>query len=1079
MDIDLNNWDNILLIGDPVILFMLKKKDELVSLNSNKDLFPIEFCLYGVNAKTRINKIKSLIVHIENKYNCKSTLVIKSDRIECIINNPYCCFVIHTKVYKDSDDILDSQAIDCRCVGYNGTTILSNQRFDNAILHQKNTNNDHITTEDYIRILYYKEFGFKFQIDPLVQTLSTFDITKLKNQTIGYIYKNNMKFFDVLNTLIKYYKTLKLENVPSILLEYENSRIYYYYTKIDDSTLYYNGEYDYLITSDDINSIDLYLTKSDKIYHENVNNNMIFQDNNEVILNDDNINNILSDNVQIINNNGFDLAGRSPLYISLLYRSVKSSLYLYDDEDTTLDVYHNMNSVHVLCKEGLTDFIDLPEDINKYLIIDEFGITAYLYTLIFNRFALFKEITSKIVNSINIQYILKLAIILKRNEIVFSIICNEFDINNKLIEETPLHLSIKYANFDVFNLLVDKGANLYISNAENQTAIGAVIKNINITNNEVYKNMLNILLNKKIDLQKDFFFKNLLTTNSEWVIDNIITKYHDCLNIKHNDQTLLRMVKCEISELEKNMSFNDFVLSEENILIDYARLNRLKYLRKLLEINATHNNHILSNINTSQHYYISFNGNRKDKKNDHINYTDLYSSVWDSNLDRFKSILIDNKLDLNIKTSETNRTILNICIEKDSFSIFKFIIELIKSSINDEHKYEEYLKQFFITYDKNNNLLLSAFQHNSVNCLDYLLHSNDISILNIVEICLNKNNGFLKYAFVNQNIELVSYLLRTNIIGDLPSLKCSETLINKLGIRNNNLMLDCIQKGSLKSLFYMITKLPKIIDDYKIDNVFTNIFNANYTDLQNKNYLHHLCMVNYSSDKMEVVYDIVKMFHKMNSELINGTDNTGKTPLFYACVNKDHILIQLLLQLGSNTDIIDEMGWSSFHYLVSNKTFVDKKKISVFTRFNSTLLNSKTLYEKQTPLILAAKIDIPEYVFTLIALKVNTRSVDILGNMYTHYAMYNGSVCARDIKIDYHENNFGMTPLECLEIKIKKEIFNGNFDFVSKIIDVYDKNSKIYTHRVICKKENMIKMRQNFIKLIDNKKLMVIQNLIM
>ena len=80
---------------------------------------------------------------------------------------------------------------------------------------------------------------------------------------------------------------------------------------------------------------------------------------------------------------------------------------------------------------------------------------------------------------------------------------------------------------------------------------------------------------------------------------------------------------------------------------------------------------------------------------------------------------------------------------------------------------------------------------------------------------------------------------------------------------------------------------------------------------------------------------------------------------------------------------------------------------------------------------------------------------------------------------NYHENNFGMTPLECLEIKIKKEIFNGNFDFVSKIIDVYDKNSKIYTHRVICKKENMIKMRQNFIKLIDNKKLMVIQNLIM
>ena len=1075
MNIDLNNWDNILLIGDPVILFILKKKEKMLS---KKILFPIEYCLYNLVPEDRTERINNLITNIEEKYSCKSVLIVKSDRIECIIDEPYQCIVIYTHIFKDINDVLDSQSIDCRCIGYDGTEIHTIDRFDDTI---HNYEFDKITIEDYLRMLYYKEYGFKFQTDQIAYTFSTFNTTFLKNHSIAYIYKNNKKFIDILTTVTKYYKTLKLESVHSSQLEYENLQIYYYYEKINYDELYHNRKYNYLITSDDLADHHISDTNNQHRISKCSDQNMCKIKLTDNILDDMHVDDILLDNVQHIKNNGFDLSGRSPLYISLLYRSVKSSLYLYEEHET-LDLYNDMNSMHIICKEGLTDLVDLSEDINEYRITDEFKFTPYMYTLIFNKYKLFKILTDKFQNNVDFKYLLNLSIILKRDDIAMSIIRSNFDINSKLVGEYPLHTSIKYENLNIFNALINNGADLYSLDSENNTPIRIVMNKINESNKEIHKNMLNILLDKKIDLKKDFFFENLLKTSSEWMIDNIITKYHDYLDIKHNNKTLLYMVKVEINKLMEHTLEHEFTKSEvKKVTTNILQLNCMKYLQKLLEINHVQDDEKEMGYNDKKCYFISFDGYKKDSLKEYNQYTDLFSSIWDSNLNYFKSLLLDNKLDLNIYTSETHRTLLNVCLEKDSVSILKFILDMIKSSISNENECEEYLKQFFIIHDNNNNLILYAFRYNSIQCLHYLLNSPDNVIKNIVKLCLSDNRGFLKYALINQNIELVSYLLRMHMISELPSSICSEKLMRKLGIDDNsdNIMLDCIQCCALKSLFYMIKKLPTLINESNLNNISDNIFKADYVDLQGKNYLHHVCTTHYEIDQFETVHNIVKMFHKMNNKLINQIDNTGKTPIFYACVNKDHTLIQLLLQLGAETDIVDEMGWGIIHYLVSNNIFVDKKKISVFTKFDSTILNSKTLYEKQTPLILAAKVNIPDYVNLLIKLKVNTRSVDILGNMYTHYIMYNGSICARDIKIDCNENNFGMTPLECLEVKIKKELFNKNFYFVSSIIDIYDKHSKIYTHRVICKNENMIKMRQNFIKLIDNQKLFIIQNLVM
>ena len=119
-------------------------------------------------------------------------------------------------------------------------------------------------------------------------------------------------------------------------------------------------------------------------------------------------------------------------------------------------------------------------------------------------------------------------------------------------------------------------------------------------------------------------------------------------------------------------------------------------------------------------------------------------------------------------------------------------------------------------------------KYNSVKCINYLLNSSDRSVINIVKICLNNNNGFLKCALINQNIELVSYLLRMNIVNELPSSKCSEKILNMIGISNdiNNLMLECVQKGALKSLFYILYYIVFVF--FILD---TKIFYIGYQDI--------------------------------------------------------------------------------------------------------------------------------------------------------------------------------------------------------------------------------------------------------
>ena len=256
MNIDLNNWNNILLIGDPVILFILKKKND--KLCEKKILFPIEYCLYDLNTEGRFEKIKEVIYDIEKHYNCKSVLVIKSDRIECIIDEPYQCIIIYTHIFNDINDIINSQSIDCRCIGYDGTELHYGNRFNDTICTNENIN---MTLEDYVRVLYYKEYGFKLYFDQNTSTLLSFDKTQLKNHSLGYIYKNSKKFTDILSTVIKYYKTLTLESVQSLHLENANCNIYYYYEKIDYNTLYDGCKYNYLIMSSDVNLLNIYLNQ--------------------------------------------------------------------------------------------------------------------------------------------------------------------------------------------------------------------------------------------------------------------------------------------------------------------------------------------------------------------------------------------------------------------------------------------------------------------------------------------------------------------------------------------------------------------------------------------------------------------------------------------------------------------------------------------------------------------------------------------------------------------------------------------------------------------------------------------------
>ena len=86
------------------------------------------------------------------------------------------------------------------------------------------------------------------------------------------------------------------------------------------------------------------------------------------------------------------------------------------------------------------------------------------------------------------------------------------------------------------------------------------------------------------------------------------------------------------------------------------------------------------------------------------------------------------------------------------------------------------------------------------------------------------------------------------------------------------------------------------------------------------------------------------------------------------------------------------------------------------------------------------------------------------------------------MKNKHCENNFGLTPIECLETRIKYEIHKNNYDMLSKLIryyDIYNRLNTDNTERILIKTNSVTIMNQNISILLRSDKYNIIQDLVL
>ena len=1064
MNENISDWNNILLIGIPVI-FSIFKHISNVSITQ----YPYQYFLY--NVENRIQKIQSIITYLNELYN-GIIIIPKHDRIECIVNKPYKCIIIYTHIYKSLTDILDSQTLDFNCVGYDGTTIHMTDRFKHIKRGLISKQNDNLTVEDCIQILYYNKLGFRFNINHS-NLIVPFDISNNKLHSLSYIYINNQNFINTLSTLSYYFKTLILHANKSDTLHNKYKQIYYYYnTASYHDIIKHTSNYNVYTSNDPI--------ISDMLDNMNDTNNDIMHDTKELaskvnlVIHDNDLNNISNDNIANIKDTTYcDITGRNPLQIAFLTQSIKTILFLYDSNQE-IDKIIKIKGSHLLLKYDSLDLVDLLEE-TDYFDKDEFNIQSCYYSLLFGKCNILMKQFNQIKKKLDLSELLLLSIASHKTNMAIHLIKNNFNVDHNIFNSPLLHLCIQYENIKLFNYLMNNDVDISKENINNLTPIRFIIRLMNDNITEVKKKMFICLLEKKIDITADFFIEELVDVTTTYIIDTVISKYSDKLDSTHYD-ILINKIDEKLDTIQQtDFTFN---FSENN----YCMLNNdqdslfemLNYTKKLVEINNPTKSPIKKDKKIT-YYFTTFTGTRITNITQKNKYIDLFTSIWNNNLEQFKLLLLDNKLDIDVCASNSNRTLLNVCFEKDAVEIFKFIMELINISFKNKHTQHNFIMHLFITNDIENNLISYGIRKKALNCLNFLLNSDNPLMNNVVKLCLKHPLKLLKQALINDNIDVVLYIFKnTDVISMLP-LNLSDNAFNELHIHDDNLVMDCIQNYSIKSLYFLLKKIHTL--DLLPINGISNLFNINFTDKHNMNYMHHLCN---NTTINSNICNVFNLLHKLDNTLINQKDNYHKTPLFYACNSNNLQFIKCLLDAGADINIHDNKGWYPIHYIIYNKTDVNINKIDLFTDIN--ILNKKTIYEKYTPIILAAKANIPEYVFKLMKLKVNIRCKDILGNMYCHYLMYNGSYCIRNMKNKHCENNFGLTPIECLETRIKYEIHKNNYDMLSKLIryyDIYNRLNTDNTERILIKTNSVTIMNQNISILLRSDKYNIIQDLVL
>ena len=399
----------------------------------------------------------------------------------------------------------------------------------------------------------------------------------------------------------------------------------------------------------------------------------------------------------------------------------------------------------------------------------------------------------------------------------------------------------------------------------------------------------------------------------------------------------------------------------------------------------------------------------------------------------FKQLLLINGGTINKNRSALYLSIIN----KDIENIKKYKVDLDKNSYELEYIFANDIDDIFINmdveYDKK--LIELLLKYNSTKCI---IHTFDNIVLH------NYSINYWKHVIQNDNVNLAIYLLEHEYFEGFPGQWLSSDIIKELDITIDNILLDIIKKGKHKLLYFFLTKL---------DNSYLHI---DYTDNNNNNLLHVLLL----SGNTNII--CVKILVKLKPSIVNEKNNEHKTPLFYTT---DMNILDYLINNGAKIDTYDNIGWSPIHYISKFAT------PNIFLLFSNK--NIKTRYEGYTPLLVASIYNNKEGIKYLCN-NDNIYDIDIYGNTIFHYLAYNGNYID-DIfnNKNYNiENNFGLTPAECLDIAVNAKIENTDYNNLRRYEEFKNNmSSNISRIRKPFNYDNIHKMMETIryhISIIDN-----------
>ena len=450
-----------------------------------------------------------------------------------------------------------------------------------------------------------------------------------------------------------------------------------------------------------------------------------------------------------------------------------------------------------------------------------------------------------------------------------------------------------------------------------------------------YNNNLDPILKKPRDLlciYEKKKYKNILINFIKKINLNQIEKINInefCNNLVNYKNNKLGLTVIEFLIL-KIVNENNFMLKDNlrRILIEISKFKYMrspKYLYYILEIDKDNQNRDILEILNFQTYEYDIQDKRE--------ISDLISK---------------------------NNTNMDIIINSINIDIIKRLI------LSDDN--ENFLK-FIKIINYENKIYNNTESQTSKKIIELLIENNSKNI--ILDLVNNSqvNNHYKFYlCLMTQNLNILQNLK------DLDNFK--EILMNYLE--------DILEKGLLKSLYYLIKLDKECILNYKDDN--------------NNNILHLL------GDKNESNL-ILDLIIKLDINLINNQNKSKKTPLhIYSEKGYNQKILKLLNNVECNYKLLDENNNTFLHCLNNNSQNlrdIIMKTLSIIDYQNN---NGDTVS------MIAIKNNNENLFYILKGFDANLLIKDIDGNTVYHYICYKGNCCG--LTIPFIENNYGYHPID-------------------------------------------------------------------